>query len=268
MLQLRRIGAGALPQGWPDALRQIGLFGGAYALYQLVRGLVNSDDAPWRAARNATRIIDLERRWHVFVEPQIQHWALGLHRLMDFAAWFYVNGNLAITGGALLWIYLRRNESFYCVRNMFMIAMAIALVGYAVFPTAPPRLMPQWGFTDVVRLYTGVSAEHGVPAALLNLYAAVPSMHVCFALMIAAAMVRLSSRPMARLVWALYTPFVVFVVITTGNHYLTDCVLGVATAGLSALLAGQLLARARPDDWSFTGGRMRALPEISSSATG
>ena len=49
-----------------------------------------------------------------------------------------------------MFIYLRRNDSFYFVRNMFMIAMAIALVGYALYPTAPPRLMPEWGFTDSI----------------------------------------------------------------------------------------------------------------------
>jgi len=268
VLQLRRVGAHVLPKGWVDALRQVGLFVGAYVLYQIVRGLVNADDAPGRASWNATKIINFERGLHIFVEPQIQQWALGFHRLMEFASWFYVNGNYAITGGALLWIYLRRNDSFYCVRNMFMIAMVLALVGYALYPTAPPRLMPQWGFTDVVQLYTGVTAEHGAPAAFLNLYAAVPSMHVCFALMTGATMVRLSSNLLARIAWALYTPVVVLVVIATGNHYLTDCVLGMATAGLSALLAGQLLARARPDAWSFGRRTVARIPELSSSATG
>ncbi len=255
-----------LPQGWVDALRQLGLFVGAYVLYQVVRGMVNGNDAPGRASWNATKIIEFERGLHVFVEPRIQQWALGFHWLMAFATWFYVNANYAITGGVLLWIYLRRNESFYCVRNMFMIAMVLALVGYALFPTAPPRLMPQSGFTDVVQLYTGVSAERGAPPAFLNLYAAVPSMHVCFALMTGATMVRLSSNLIARLAWAFYTPFVVFVVITTGNHYFTDCVLGMVTAGLSALLAGQLLARARPDAWSFSRSRVGGLPEIASPA--
>lgn len=261
----RRTGALLLPRGQVDALRQVGLFVGAYLLYQLVRGLVNADDAPRRAARNATQIIDFERGLHIFVESRIQHWALGFHWLMEIATWFYINANYAVTGGALLWIYLRRNDSFYCVRNMFMLAMVFALIGYAVFPTAPPRLMPQWGFTDVVRIYSGVDAERGAPAAFLNLYAAVPSMHVCFALMTAMTMVRVSLRRVARAMWAMYTPAVVFVVITTGNHYIADCVLGVLTAAVSAVLARRLLARVRPDAWSFKRRSTRALAEISSS---
>ena len=73
-----------LPKGWVDALRQVGLFVGAYVLYQVVRGMVNGNDAPGRASWNATKIINFERGLHVFVEPQIQQWALGFHRLMEF----------------------------------------------------------------------------------------------------------------------------------------------------------------------------------------
>ena len=239
-----------LPKGPIDAGRQVVLFIGAYILYQVVRGLVNGHDVA-KASWDATKVIDLERRLHVFVEPQIENWALHIHWLMDFATWFYLNGNLAITGGALLWLYLRRNDSFYFVRNTFMIAMIIALVGYSLYPTAPPRLMPEWGFTDIVQQVTGVTAEHGSASAFLNLYAAIPSMHVCFALMTSVSIVRLADHRITRVVWALYPLFVAFVVISTANHYLTDACLGAATAGISALLAKQLLARARPDAWAF-----------------
>ena len=241
-----------------DAVRQVLLFAGAYILYQVVRGLTGGNDVA-RASWNATKIIDLERTLHVFVEPRIEQWALNVHWLMDFATWFYLNGNLAITGGVLLWIYVRHNESFYFVRNMFMIAMLIALVGYSLYPTAPPRLMPEWGFTDIVQQVTGVTAEHGSAKAFLNLYAAVPSMHVCFALMTGVSVVRLSGHRLVRVLWSLYPLFVAFVVISTANHYLTDAVLGAATAGLAALTAKELLARARPDAWAFGASRERAV---------
>ncbi len=98
-----------------------------------------------------------------------------------------------VTIGALLYLYLRHNRSFYFVRNMFMIAMAIALVGYIVFPTAPPRFMPEWGFIDSVSDFTGVHVSHASASmsALFNPYAAVPSMHVAFALMIGWPLARL-----------------------------------------------------------------------------
>ena len=92
----------------------------------------------------------------MFVEPASRAGSAShAHWLLDIADWTYLNAHFALTSGALVFIYLRRNDSFYFVRNMFMIAMLIALVGYSVYPTAPPRLMPQWGFTDAIQQFTG-----------------------------------------------------------------------------------------------------------------
>ena len=247
---LTEIDTRVLPRGWVDAVRQVLLFLGAYVGYQVVRGLVNGNDVA-KASWNATKVINLERTLHVFVEPSIQAWALNERWLMDIADWTYLNAHYIVTLGALTFIYLRRNDSFYFVRNTLMIAMVIALVGYAVYPTAPPRLMPEWGFTDAIQQFTGITAEHGASAALLNLYAAIPSMHVCFSLMIGWPMSKLVHHRAARWAWRVYPVYITFVVIATGNHYLTDVVLGALTAGVSALLAKQLLARARPHAWAF-----------------
>ena len=162
-----------------------------------------------------------------------------------------MNAHYFVTLGALVFIYLRRNDSFYFVRNMFMIAMALALVGYAVYPTAPPQLMPEWGFTDTIQQLTGVTVEHGPTSGFLNFYAAIPSMHVCFSIMIGWPMTRLVSSRLAKIAWAVYPLVTTFVVVATGNHYLLDVILGALTAGISGLLAQRLLARARPDAWAF-----------------
>jgi membrane-associated phospholipid phosphatase len=248
--RLRQFDTRVLPRGWVDVVRQLSLFAGAYVLYQVVRGLVDGNDVA-KASWNATKVINLERTLHVFIEPSVQAWALNEHWLMDIADWTYLNAHYIVTLGALVFIYLRRNDSFYFVRNMFMIAMLVALVGYALYPTAPPRLMPEWGFTDAIQQFTGVTAEHGASSALINLYAAIPSMHVCFSLMIGVPMSRFVRHRVARVAWLLYPLFITFVVIATGNHYLTDVVLGAFTAGVSFLLAGKLLARARPEAWAF-----------------
>ena len=155
---LRMIETRVLPRGWTDVIRQLALFLGAYVLYQLVRGLVDGGNG-YKPFGDATKIINLERFLHVFVEPSIQAWAQSVHWLMDAADWTYLNAHYFITIGALIFIYLRRNDSFYFVRNMFMIAMAIALVGYALYPTAPPRLMPEWGFTDSIAQFLGTPSS-------------------------------------------------------------------------------------------------------------
>jgi membrane-associated phospholipid phosphatase len=248
--RLRAIEARVLPHGWGDVFRQLGLFVGAYLLYQLVRGLVDGNDVA-KATWNAYKVISLEQALHVFVEPGVQTWVAHKTWLMDIADSSYLNAHYVATIGALVWIYLRRNDSFYFVRNMFMVAMAFALVGYALYPTAPPRLMPEWGFTDSIQQFTGITVEHGPSSALLNLYAAIPSMHVCFSLMIGWPMARLVKHRLAAVAWAVYPLFISFVVVATGNHYLTDVFLGAMTALASALLSKELLARARPDAWAF-----------------
>jgi membrane-associated phospholipid phosphatase len=248
--RLSTIEARVLPRGWKDLLRQVLLGFGAYVLYQLVRGF--ADGSGYKPFGDATKIINLERTLHVFIEPTVQAWTASSRLLMDFADWTYLNAHYFVTIGALLFLYFRRNDSFYFVRNMFMIAMAIALVGYALYPTAPPRLMPEWGFTDSISRFLGVPhIDDGPASALTNLYAAVPSMHVCFALMVGIPMKRLVTRRSSKIAWALYPLLISFVVIATGNHYLTDVFLGALTAGVSALLADRLLARARPEAWAF-----------------
>jgi hypothetical protein len=247
----RLLQARVLPHGWLDALRQVSLFASAYFAYRLVRGLVEHNANV--AFAHAKDLISLERTLHLFVEPSVQAWASGSHAVMLAASWLYVNAQTSVTIGALLYLYLRHNRSFYFVRNMFMIAMAIALVGYIVFPTAPPRFMPEWGFIDSVSDFTGVRVSHqsASASALFNPYAAVPSMHVAFALMIGWPLSRLVRRRLVGVLWILYPFLMTFVIVATANHFILDALLGAMTAGASAYGA-TWLARARPGVWRFS----------------
>jgi len=261
LARARVLQARALPHGWLDALRQVSLFGAAYLAYRLVRGLVEGDaNAAFAHARD---LISLERTLHVFVEPSIQAWASGSHFVMVLSSWLYVNAQTSVTVAALVYLYLRHNRSFYFVRNMFMVAMAIALAGYAIFPTAPPRFMPEWGFIDTVSDVTGVHVSHASASlnALTNLYAAVPSMHVAFALMIGWTLARLVRWRVVRVLWLLYPFVIAFVIVVTANHFIVDALLGALTAGVSAY-AATWMARARPQAWRFS---TVSTPQLSAS---
>ena len=113
--------ARVLPKGWPDLLRQIVLFCGAYWLYRLVRGQVDGRAAV--AFENARHIIDTERALGLFFEPAVHEWSTRQGWVIDVASWTYLNSHFAITTVTLAFLYLRRNEHFYFVRNMFVIAM-------------------------------------------------------------------------------------------------------------------------------------------------
>ena len=238
-----------LPRGSADLLRQILLFCGAYWLYRLVRGIV--DGRVGSAFEHARQVIALEHHVGLFIEPHVQSWATSQTWLIDAASWMYLNSHFLVTTCTLAFVYLFRNEHFYWVRNMFMVAMAIALVGYVVFPTAPPRLMPEWGFVDSVSDFTGVNTDTSGVSALVNPFAAVPSMHVCFALMLGLSMLRMARRKSAEVVWGLYPAMVAFVVVATGNHWVLDAVAGALVAGVSAVAAQLCFARARPAAWSW-----------------
>jgi hypothetical protein len=236
-----------LPNGQLDLLRQIMLFCGAYWLYRVTRGLVY--DQTIAAFTHAHDIAHLERTLHVFIEPAVQSWSIRTHFLNDAASWMYLNSHFVVTTCTLAFIYLFRNEHFYFVRNMFMVAMGLALIGYLIYPTAPPRMLPELGFVDSVADFTGVS-EASVDA-LFNPFAAVPSMHVCFALMLSIPMVRMTRHGWAKALWVVYAPVVTFVVVATGNHWVFDAGTGAIVAAVSAIAAQTLFARARPEAWAW-----------------
>jgi hypothetical protein len=247
-----------LPQGWSDLLRQIALFCGAYWLYRIVRGM--TDGRVSEAFEHARHVIGLERGLGLFVEPAVQAWAEGTEWLIDATSWMYVNSHFAITTFTLAFIYLRRNPSFYFIRNMFMVAMGIALVLYAAFPTAPPRYMPEWGFTDSVAQFTGLTKEGSSADALYNPFAAVPSMHVAFALMLGVPMASMTRRVWVKALWLVYPLLVTFVVVATGNHWWFDAFTGALTA-VAAAAAAFWFARWRPAAWAWTAPRSAATAQ-------
>lgn len=240
-----------LPRGWPDALRQLALFAGAYYLYRVVRGVVDGQVST--AFENARTLVDVERALGLFFEPGLQAWALGQSWIVTAANWMYVNTHFLVTMTFLIWLYFARNHAFYYVRNMFMVAMGLALAGYVLFPTAPPRFMPEWGFADTVASFYGEAATN-TAHVFYNPFAAVPSMHVAFALMIAIPAIKLVRPRPLKALWAVYPLLVTFVVVVTGNHWWLDAALGVAVAALSAYVAHTALARARPEAWAWRGG--------------
>jgi hypothetical protein len=256
--RLDSLKARLLPHGWVDVLRQFALLGACYLAYTVVRGLVEGRASA--AFQHARDVINFERALHLFVEPSIQAWATSSHLLMTVSSWIYLNAQTSVTLGALAYLYVVHNRHFYFVRNMFLVAMVLALAAYYVFPTAPPRFLPEWGFIDSVsdftRVHTSSSTLSGSlggslnPSGLVNLYAAVPSMHVAFALMIAWPLASLSRWRIVRVLWCLYPLIITFVIIVTANHFISDAILGAVTAGVSAAVA-RALARWRPAAWRF-----------------
>jgi PAP2 superfamily len=240
---------GRLPRGWTDLFLQLALFFCAYQGYQVVRGMSEGREA--LAFANADRIMDAERSLGLFFEPKLQSAMLDFGWVVDFTNWMYVNSHFIVTTTFLAWLYLFRNDHFYFVRNMFMVAMLLALTGYLVFPTAPPRLVHGEGFVDTIATYTALEPDSNTVSLLVNKYAAVPSMHIGFASMIAVPAFLLVRNRVAKGLWVLYPFLVLFVVVVTGNHFWLDAAAGALVAGTAATVAHRLLAPWRPGHWAF-----------------
>jgi hypothetical protein len=238
-----------LPNGWIDPLIQIGMWFAAYYLYRLVRGIV--DGQVVTSFAHARGVVSFERSLGLFFEPGLQRLGLDhVHWLVDATNWCYVNMHLFGTAAFVIWLYFARNEAFYFVRNMFMVAMGLALIGYLIFPTAPPRFLPEWGFTDTVSSFVGDAAAN-TASVLYNPYAAIPSMHVAFALMLGFSAAKLVKTRALKMAFYGYPLWVTFVTVMTANHFWIDAVLGALTAGAAYWAASSALARARPNAWAF-----------------
>jgi cytochrome bd-type quinol oxidase subunit 2 len=139
-----------------------------YGLYELARGLVVADRA--QADAHAHRLIALERSLHLFVEANVQPAVQTLPGLTSLLGVAYLTLHLAVTAGVLLWLYRRRPEGFPFVRTALLLASGLALVGFLVYPTAPPRLAGI-GIADTVS-GRHVDLNRGLVRSLYNPYAA------------------------------------------------------------------------------------------------
>ena len=238
-----------LPQGYGDAGRQLSLFVVAELCYEAVRGVADGQRAT--AILNGQHGREGAPGTHTFFEPHLQSLFIDHRWIIDFANFMYMNSHFVVTTAFLVWLYIFRNQNFYFVRNMFMVAMALAIVGYALVPTAPPRLFPQEGFVDTITDFAQVNHDSGLVKLFINPYAAIPSMHVAFSTMIGVTGVLISRHRVTKVLWAAYPVLVFWVVVVTANHFWIDGAAGLLVAVLSALAAREVLARARPGVWSF-----------------
>jgi len=221
-------------------VREFALLLAACLAYFGVRGLTEGDAA--RAVDNAWALIDLERSLGLFREAAMQDALLDVRGLTTLANWVYMWGHwpvIAVIGG---WLLFRAPASYYVLRNAFLISGAIGLVIFMVFPVAPPRLT-DLGVVDTVTLHSH-SYRVLQPPGFVNQYAAVPSLHFGWNLLVGIAIVRQSSGRLGKLLgWAM--PVLMWLaVIVTAKHYIIDTVIGAAVA-LTGLLVARLVA-ARP----------------------
>jgi hypothetical protein len=234
---------------------EVALVLGLYAAYEVLRDLLVAHRST--AVGHAHEVAALEGHLHVFVEPDVQRWASEVPGLVGLFGFLYLSLHLSVTVAYLLWLHRYRPEHFPAVRNVLLVASALSLIGFSVYPTAPPR-DAGIGIADTIS-NGHVDLDKGLVASLYNPYAAIPSMHAGYALVIGASLMRVGRRHLTTVAGVLYPLLILTVIVATGNHFLVDAVLGALTSGAAAGLvwfAARATARrrrepgARPMAWT------------------
>jgi hypothetical protein len=236
-----------LPRGPLDLLVQFALLAAAYWAWRHARGAV--DGSLGLSFSHARDLVDAERSIGLLFEPGLQDWAVSTGWPAEVARWGYAN--LHFKGSCLMLaiLYFRYRPSYGFVRNAVFAAMAISVIGYAFFPTAPPRFLPELGL-DPSTAITGNDPQISNPGdPLFNPFAAVPSMHVGLSVILAGSLGMLVKPLVLRSLFFAYPLLMTYVVLASGNHFWLDAFFGLFTAALAVGVA-VALARLNPD-WSF-----------------
>lgn len=206
----------------PFAARQGLLLAAAACVYFAVRHLT-AGSAPV-AERNADLLVALERSVGVFAERDLQRAALELDGMVAFVNAVYIWGHWPVIAGVMGWLAWRHREAFVVYRNALLLSGLVGMVIVATFPVAPPRLT-DLGFLDTV---TAHSEAYRVlqPPSFTNQYAAMPSFHVGWDLLVGLALVREGRNRWVRAAGAVLPGLMVLAVVVTGNHYFADAVAG------------------------------------------
>jgi hypothetical protein len=202
----------------------------AYAAYQFVRGNVGGDAGA--AFDNARSLIAVERRLGIFHEAFLQQLILPKDWMVDFFNYIYIYGHLPVIIIVAVWLYTSHRDNYAFFRNAFLISGLIALIGFTAVPLAPPRYMPEFGFTDTIihaKSYYILQSPK-----IVNQYAAMPSLHFGWDLLVAVAIFVNSRERWLRVAACIMPFFTLSGIVLTANHFFLDAVAGalVACAGL------------------------------------
>ncbi|HUB75137.1 MAG TPA: phosphatase PAP2 family protein [Solirubrobacteraceae bacterium] len=186
------------------------------------------------ALAHGQSILALERALHIDVERSLDRWLAAHPTLGLVVSDYYDNAHFAVTLGLLGWLWWRRADVYRSLRNMLVLANVFAFAVFWQFPVAPPRMLP--GFVDVVASTHAIGSWHtGALASDANQLAAMPSLHIAWAVWCTIVLWRLSASRWLRALAVLYPCATAFAVLATGNHYVLDLLGGLVTIALSAL---------------------------------
>ena len=218
-------------------LLQVGIIAGSYFTYMFVRRFL-IPDVETIAYENSLKVISFEWAAGFFWEQAWQAWAIEHSRALVVALnWLYVFTFVPILATTTLLVYVKDPGKYFYYRNVWLLSFLFALVLFALFPLAPPRFLPEYGFVDAIQDYgpAWYGGRDMVKAIYFNVYAAMPSLHFGWTVLFGILYFR-TGRPWLRVIGVLYPVMTLFAITLTGNHFVMD-----AAGGIAVVLAPYLL---------------------------
>jgi membrane-associated phospholipid phosphatase len=194
-----------------------------YAAYDLSRALAQGREAV--AMANGIFFMNLEKALHIWWEPWVQGRVSAFEPLMTLLVWIYQYAHLPIIIGAMVWLFTQRRGWWTLYRNWFLAINFIAVLVFALLPTAPPRMIFTSGVADINFLH-GIRAHILENGVLANPFAAMPSLHFGYALFLGVMLYTLAHGRWTRYLGFVYAAVVLVAIVATGNHFIIDAVAG------------------------------------------
>ncbi|MEU1272232.1 phosphatase PAP2 family protein [Streptomyces sp. NPDC005799] len=230
---LRRLRTPRRPRLWFEIL----LIGVSYYTYSLIRNAVPEQRN--EALRNADWIWRAEHHLGIAVEESVNHAVNSVTWLIVGMNYYYATLHFIVTLTVLVWLYRSHPGRYAAARLVLFATTGVALVGYYLYPLAPPRLMNGSTFIDTVTAHqTWGSMASGDLKHMSNQYAAMPSMHIGWSLWCGLTIFTLARIPWVRVLGLLYPAATLMVIVATANHFWLD-----AVGGILCLTFGFTVAR-------------------------
>lgn len=250
-----------VPRWWFEVLLVVAFD----VVYEHIRNLVKLQ--PLEAINHGIDVLRISQWLHVDFGAAFNALLVEHRWLATIADYDYSVLHLPLTAGVLAWVFCKHRDRYLPIRNVLLLTTMLGLIGFWVFPMAPPRLLPGDGFVDtVVYFNTWGSVANPNMASATNQFAAMPSLHCAWALWSGLCLFFLARNRIVRTVGVLYPIWTVFVVLGTANHFLPDCLAGIACVAVSV---GVITRLSRRHPWApplvvvVDRGRRRSRPVMS-----
>ncbi|WP_262057775.1 bifunctional glycosyltransferase 87/phosphatase PAP2 family protein [Streptomyces sp. STR69] len=236
----------------PNLLLELLLIRVTYAAYQQVRlAATGGTNAGGRATaeHHGHQILSIEQFLHIDIEHAVNHWVVKVDFLREFFNFYYESFHFVVPLSVMAVLYWRRPVDYRWARSSLGFATLLALVGFWLYPLAPPRLLPGLGIIDTVHGVQDFSKpDYGTLTALTNQYAAMPSLHFGWSLWCGVVIAIIAPKWWMKALGLLHPFFTVSAIVATGNHWVLD-----AAGGAAVVAAGFGLS------YVFQGPRARLL---------